>query len=265
MSKPFSRSSLPNSGSRKPNAGRSLLKVGKGSGIGVAAGAAAWESGWGGLPRLPRLPHCSPAGVLSPYGHCLITLFGPHADEGRFPAASTSSHTPASPDSSTWLMNFDRPARCGQSFGRVPQTYILLASAAWRCSGSSGRAARPVPRPPRRHSDRGRRQNRRSQTLAAPDSVRLVQGAGVSTPLARREVKRGLNPAKFTIRTLDRRLSEVGDRWRPTLGGGVGLEDASDGPCGWADGPARSRLPISYTTGRIRCSACSRVTPPSRC
>lgn len=68
-------------------------------------------------------------------------------------------------------------------------------------------------------------QNRRGQTLAAPYSVRPVPGARVSTPLHWKEVKRGLDPSKFTILTIARRLDRVGDLWRPVLGPGVNLED----------------------------------------
>jgi bifunctional non-homologous end joining protein LigD len=66
-------------------------------------------------------------------------------------------------------------------------------------------------------------QNRRGQTLAAPYSVRPVPGARVSTPLQWKEVKRGLDPSKFTIQTLPKRLDEVGDLWQPVLGPGIDL------------------------------------------
>src|SRR5882724_1147863 len=45
-------------------------------------------------------------------------------------------------------------------------------------------------------------QNRRGQTLAAAYAVRPYPGATVSTPLQWREVKKGLDPARFTIRTV---------------------------------------------------------------
>jgi bifunctional non-homologous end joining protein LigD len=67
-------------------------------------------------------------------------------------------------------------------------------------------------------------QNGRGKTLAAAYSVRPVPGAPVSTPLVWREVKRGLDPHKFTIRTVPKRLKRVGDLWRPVLGEGVNLE-----------------------------------------
>jgi bifunctional non-homologous end joining protein LigD len=67
-------------------------------------------------------------------------------------------------------------------------------------------------------------QNGRGKTLAAPYSVRPVPGALVSTPLTWREVKRGLDPHKFTIRTVPKRLKRVGDLFQPVLSGGADLE-----------------------------------------
>jgi bifunctional non-homologous end joining protein LigD len=68
-------------------------------------------------------------------------------------------------------------------------------------------------------------QNRRAQTLAAPYSVRPYPGATVSTPLRWSEVKKGLDPARYTIRTVPRRLDRVGDLWKPVLGPGIDLAD----------------------------------------
>ena len=64
----------------------------------------------------------------------------------------------------------------------------------------------------RKVSDRGGKvyldylQNRHGQTIAAPYSARPVPGATVSTPLEWREVNDELDPRKFTIRTLPKRL-----------------------------------------------------------
>lgn len=66
-------------------------------------------------------------------------------------------------------------------------------------------------------------QNRRGQTLAAPYSVRPWPGATVSTPLRWSEVRRGLNPARFTIATVPRRLARLGDLWEPIQGEGADL------------------------------------------
>jgi bifunctional non-homologous end joining protein LigD len=66
-------------------------------------------------------------------------------------------------------------------------------------------------------------QNGKGKTVAAPYSVRPHPGATVSTPLRWAEVRRGLDPSKFTIRTLEKRLAKVGDLWQPVLGSGIDL------------------------------------------
>lgn len=66
-------------------------------------------------------------------------------------------------------------------------------------------------------------QNRRGQTLAAPYSVRPTPSATVSTPLRWSEVKRGLDPSRFTIRTVPKRLQSIGDLWKPVLEEGADL------------------------------------------
>lgn len=67
-------------------------------------------------------------------------------------------------------------------------------------------------------------QNGRGKTLAAPYSVRPYPGATVSTPLEWREVKKGLDPSRFTIRTLPGRIDKIGDLWEPILGPGIDLQ-----------------------------------------
>jgi bifunctional non-homologous end joining protein LigD len=69
-------------------------------------------------------------------------------------------------------------------------------------------------------------QNRKGQTLAAPYSVRPKEGATVSTPLKWSEVKKGLNPKKFTIKNTVSRIKKTGDLWKPVLGSGADLEKA---------------------------------------
>jgi bifunctional non-homologous end joining protein LigD len=69
-------------------------------------------------------------------------------------------------------------------------------------------------------------QNRKGQTLAAPYSVRPKPGATVSTPLEWGEVKRGLDPKKFTIQTIVPRLKKKGDIWKPVIGAGADLQKA---------------------------------------
>jgi bifunctional non-homologous end joining protein LigD len=67
-------------------------------------------------------------------------------------------------------------------------------------------------------------QNRYGQTITAPYSVRPVSKACVSAPLKWAEVRRGLDPTKFTIRTMPKRLDHIGDLWKPILGRGVDVE-----------------------------------------
>jgi bifunctional non-homologous end joining protein LigD len=68
-------------------------------------------------------------------------------------------------------------------------------------------------------------QNRRAQTMASVYSVRPVPGARVSTPLLWKEVTKKLDPGKFTIRTLPRRLEKVGDVWEGLLESTADLSD----------------------------------------
>jgi bifunctional non-homologous end joining protein LigD len=67
-------------------------------------------------------------------------------------------------------------------------------------------------------------QNRRGQTIAAPYSVRPRDGAPVSTPLRWEEVTPKLDPSAFNVRTMEKRLEQVGDLWIPVLGEGVKVE-----------------------------------------
>lgn len=69
-------------------------------------------------------------------------------------------------------------------------------------------------------------QNRVGQTLAAPYSVRPVDGACVSAPLEWKEVRKGLKPQKFTIKTIGKRLKEKGDLWEGILDNSVNLTEA---------------------------------------
>jgi bifunctional non-homologous end joining protein LigD len=66
-------------------------------------------------------------------------------------------------------------------------------------------------------------QNGKGKTLAAAYSVRPYPGATVSTPLKWTEVRRGLDPTAFTIKTMAKRLGTVGDLWKPVLGPGMDL------------------------------------------
>jgi bifunctional non-homologous end joining protein LigD len=60
-------------------------------------------------------------------------------------------------------------------------------------------------------------QNRRGQTLSSVYSIRPVPGASVSTPLKWKEVKHGLSPLDFTIKTIHKRLDKVGDLFANVL------------------------------------------------
>ena len=66
-------------------------------------------------------------------------------------------------------------------------------------------------------------QNGKGKTLAAAYAVRPYPGATVSTPLRWAEVRRGLDPAQFTLKTMAKRLDQVGDLWSAVLGPGIDL------------------------------------------
>lgn len=77
-------------------------------------------------------------------------------------------------------------------------------------------------------------QNRQGQTLAAPYSVRPTPLATVSMPLRWNEVRTGLDPSRFTIKTAPARLRRVGNVWSSFTKQGIDLaavlqriEDAS--------------------------------------
>jgi bifunctional non-homologous end joining protein LigD len=66
-------------------------------------------------------------------------------------------------------------------------------------------------------------QNRHGQTIAAPYSVRPMPAAPISTPLKWHELKNGLDPRQFTIKTFLKRLDRLGDLWKPILGPGIDI------------------------------------------
>jgi bifunctional non-homologous end joining protein LigD len=68
--------------------------------------------------------------------------------------------------------------------------------------------------------------NAEGQTTAAPYSLRPYPGATVSTPLEWREVKRGLRPSQFTIKTIFPRLKGKGDILKPLLRQSTDLKKA---------------------------------------
>jgi bifunctional non-homologous end joining protein LigD len=69
-------------------------------------------------------------------------------------------------------------------------------------------------------------QNRKGQTIAAPYSVRPQPFATVSTPLKWDEVNHQLTPEMFTIKNIEKRLSETGDLWEPVLKSGISITKA---------------------------------------
>jgi bifunctional non-homologous end joining protein LigD len=66
-------------------------------------------------------------------------------------------------------------------------------------------------------------QNRSAQTIAAPYSVRPKPGATVSAPLNWDEVKPGLDPMKFNIKTMPGRIEKLGDIFKGVLGTEINL------------------------------------------
>jgi bifunctional non-homologous end joining protein LigD len=66
-------------------------------------------------------------------------------------------------------------------------------------------------------------QNGYGKTIVAPYSLRPLDGAPVSAPLAWSEVEPGLDPSAFNLRTMPERLRAVGDLFAPALSSGVRL------------------------------------------
>lgn len=66
-------------------------------------------------------------------------------------------------------------------------------------------------------------QNGYGKTIVAPYSPRAVDGAPVSAPLKWSEVTKRLNPSRYTIKTMPKRLEKVGDLFAGVLESGVRL------------------------------------------
>lgn len=66
----------------------------------------------------------------------------------------------------------------------------------------------------------------KSKTIAAPYVLRAYPGAPVSTPLAWKEVKKGLTPDKFTISNASKRFEKTGDLFSEVLTNKQRIEDA---------------------------------------
>ncbi|MFP4014110.1 MAG: DNA ligase D [Chitinispirillaceae bacterium] len=69
-------------------------------------------------------------------------------------------------------------------------------------------------------------QNTKGKTMACAYSLRPRPGAPVSAPLHWDEVNGKLDPSAFSIRTIGKRLEEMGDLWRPVLGKGIDMASA---------------------------------------
>jgi bifunctional non-homologous end joining protein LigD len=69
-------------------------------------------------------------------------------------------------------------------------------------------------------------QNARGKAVVAPYSVRARPGAPVSAPLKWSEIKRGPQPAAFTIKTMPARLARTGDLFINVLTKPQALDDA---------------------------------------
>jgi bifunctional non-homologous end joining protein LigD len=68
--------------------------------------------------------------------------------------------------------------------------------------------------------------NGEGMTIASPYSVRPLPGAPVSTPLAWEELDGELDPARFTMAAVLRRVAKRGDLWAPVLRSRQGLPQA---------------------------------------
>lgn len=70
-------------------------------------------------------------------------------------------------------------------------------------------------------------QNGYGKTVVAPYSLRGIDGAPVSAPLKWSEVTRRLDPARYNLRTMPRRLDKVGNLFEPALREGIDLRNWS--------------------------------------
>jgi DNA primase len=57
-------------------------------------------------------------------------------------------------------------------------------------------------------------QNASGKPLACVYSVRAHPGATVSTPVTPDELQGNIDPAKWTLKTLDARIHKIGDLWK---------------------------------------------------
>lgn len=64
-------------------------------------------------------------------------------------------------------------------------------------------------------------QHWRGKTLSGPYTPRAVASAAVSAPLAWEEIREGVRPDMFTVRTMPKRVQEVGDLFAPLSQPGI--------------------------------------------
>jgi bifunctional non-homologous end joining protein LigD len=69
--------------------------------------------------------------------------------------------------------------------------------------------------------------NSEGQTVAAPYSLRPYPGATISTPLEWKEVRKGLHPSQFTLKSIFPRLKKKGDLMKGLLSRGIDLKKSA--------------------------------------
>jgi bifunctional non-homologous end joining protein LigD len=108
------------------------------------------------------------------------------------------------------------PLRAGYTHERATQFASNVANElAAKLSGISTTERSINKRHGRLYIDAG--QNGRGKTVVAPYSLRAVEGAPFSAPLKWSEVTRRLDPRRFNLKTLHKRLAGVGDLFAPVL------------------------------------------------
>lgn len=115
------------------------------------------------------------------------------------------------------------PLHCKYDFQQVQQIMFILASKVHdKIPDFTSLERSPKKRQKKVYIDY--LQNREMQTVVCAYSVRAKPHATVSTPLDWKEVKYGLNPADFTIKTVPERVNGQKDLFKAILGKGINLE-----------------------------------------